>query len=241
MAAKFGSSGTGMAGVGSDSSYDPNSGYGYYGSGFDVDNMVSEIGSAFATLGAYGQQSMNTISTYANDPNLTKNVTATGASLWSSIATSVSEVASAIADPDSLNEHSEEDGLVEFQRRMHEERQNRAATGSSSSRYSGFGSDDVMSGKVNTSSIGASKISQSSQEAENDMMTFNQWDNDHNNNDDSFTTTTTDPTTTTKSAPPSSINHNDISTTTTTGTSNDSSKTKKIEGTGDEFFSNFGA
>merc|ERR1711862_399478 len=131
-----------------------------------------------------------------------------------------------------------------FQRRMHEERQNRAATGSSSSRYSGFGSDDVMSGKVNTSSIGASKISQSSQEAENDMMTFNQWDNDHKNNDDSFTTTTTtttDPTTTTKSAPPSSINHNDISTTTTTGTSNDSSKTKKIEGTGDEFFSNFGA
>jgi len=218
----------------------------------NVDSMVSGIGSAFATLGTYGQQSMNTISSYANDPNLTQNVSrsyrsglATSASLWSSFSNTVSQAAASIAEPDSNS-----DGLADFQRRMHEERQNRAATntGSSSSRYSGFGSDDVMSGKVNSSSIGASKVSQSSQEAENDLMSFNQW-----GDEDSFatapsrapapapasTTTTYAPNPT---PPPPPINNNIGSTTTTVNNKMGISASKmKIEGTGDDFFSNFGA
>jgi len=230
MAAKFGGGGMGsmggmgssggrMAGIGSDSSYDPNRG-GYGGAaGFDVDSVVSGLGSAFATLGTYGQQGISTISSYANDPNLKDNVNrsynsglATGASMWSSMTAAVSQVAASITEPE------EDDGLADFQRRMHAESANRSST----SRYSGFGSDDVMGGKK---TMGANKV----QKSKEDLMSFDNW-----GNEGSFAATTAVPANNTVSQPiipaptPAPVKKVPIT-------------KQKIDGTGDDFFSNFGA
>merc|ERR1712232_355826 len=213
----MGSSGGRMAGIGSDSSYNPNTGG--YGAGaglnVDVDSVVAGLGSAFATLGSYGQQGISTITSMANDPNLKENVNrsyssglATGASIWSSFTTAASQVASAITEPE------EDDGLADFQRRMHEESANRSATSGGSSRYSGFGSEDVMSGKVKTS-MGANKV----QKSQEDLLSFNDW-----GNEDSFATASTTAVPAPAPAPPKvPITE------------------QKVEGTGDDFFSNFGA
>jgi len=240
MAAKFGGGGMGssmggmgsggrMSGIGSDSSYDPSRGG--YGAGaglnVDVDSVVAGLGSAFATLGSYGQQGINTISSYANDPNLKENVNrsynsglSTGASMWSSFTAAASQVASSITEPEG------EDGLADFQRRMHEESTNRSSASGGSSRYSGFGSDDVMSGKVKTS-MGASKVQKSNE----DLLSFNEW-----GNEDSFATTAT--TAVPAPAPVAPI----INTPAPAPAPPKVPITEqKVEGTGDDFFSNFGA
>ena len=230
MAAKFGGGGMGsmrsmgssggrMAGIGSDSSYDPNRGGYGAGAGLDVDSVVSGLGSAFATLGSYGQQGMSTISSYANDPNLKDNVNrsyntglATGASMWSSMTAAVSQVAATITEPE------EDDGLADFQRRMHAERENRSTT----SRYSGFGSDDVMGGKK---SMGANKV----QKSKEDLLSFDNW-----GNEDSFTATTT------TAVPVNNTPQPRITPTPAPAPKIPITK-QKMEGTGDDFFSNFGA
>jgi len=215
-----------MAGIGSDSSYNPNTGG--YGAGaglnVDVDSVVAGLGSAFATLGSYGQQGVSTISSLANDPNLKENVNrsyssglATGASMWSSFTAAASQVASTITEPE------EDDGLADFQRRMHEESANRSAASGGTSRYSGFGSDDVMGSKGKTS-MGANKV----QKSQEDLLSFNEW-----GNEDSFATTST-----AAPVPVAPIIN-------TPAPVPDPPKVpitkQKVDGTGEDFFSNFGA
>jgi len=145
MAAKFGGGGMGggggrMGGVGSDSSYNPNGGYGL-GASLDVTavagSLVSGFGTAFSTLGSVATVAASTASAVYHDPdtqrsvsNLAGNVKSTGSSFWGSLSSSVSTVTSSITQAD------DGDALGDLQRQMRSQQ-----TGSS--KYSGFGSDSL--------------------------------------------------------------------------------------------------
>lgn len=136
MAAKFGSGGMGgvgssasggrMQGIGSDSSYNPNSG-GYRnsnsggGGDFDVNSLVSGFGSVLGSA-------MNTAKSLADEQTV-NTIRSTGASFWGGLTSTVSSVAASIANPDEGS-----DGLADLQRQV-------AAQKPSSSIYGGFGSD----------------------------------------------------------------------------------------------------
>lgn len=163
MAAKFGNGGgmggvgssTGgrMLGIGSDSSYDPNRGY---GGDLGVDSLVSGLGTAFSSLGNVARTASHTASSMIQDPDTQRYLSSftgsaknTGSSLWNSLSSSVTAVAATVAQPDSG------DGLADLQREWHA---NRSATGS---KYSGFGSDTATAGSSfgGTFSLGESNIS----------------------------------------------------------------------------------
>jgi len=256
MRSKFGNRGMSggggkMAGIGSDSSYDPNRGYSDSAFGdINVDGLVSGFSSVMSSVGDWGQTGMNKASQLVNDPDLKDNVRSTstvlyntglntGSSLWTSFSTTASKIASNLSQPD------DDDGLLDFQRKMHEERENRlagtTATSGGNSRYSGFGSEDLINGK--TSRIGATKVTQSSQESGKDLIDFNSW-----GNEDEFSfAKKQEP----QSAPTSSHSNSDFFPSLTTSAKDDSTiqrretsskaTKKKIEGTGDDFFSSFGA
>mmetsp|Transcript_44968 Transcript_44968/g.66180 ORF Transcript_44968/g.66180 Transcript_44968/m.66180 type:complete len:440 (+) Transcript_44968:92-1411(+) len=164
MAAKFGAGGMGggggrrMGGVGSDSSYNPNSG-GYGDASLDLDSVknsvVSGLGSAFSTLGMYGRQASTRANQLVNDPSVKESFRNSGVSdLWSSVSSVAQNVAKTITDPD-----DEDDGLHSLQSRMRQEQQNRgSANGTGGGRYSGFGSDTV---NRSSGAMGATKITDS--------------------------------------------------------------------------------
>lgn len=258
MQAKFGNKGmgglgsgsSGMVGIGSDSSYDPSRG-GYsdsYGD-FPVDSLVSGFSSAMSTVGEWGQSSINKASQYVNDPYLKENVRSTssslynvgmttGSSLWSNFASTASKIASNIAQPD------DDDGLVDFQRKMHAERENRVAvSGTGSSRYSGFGSEDLMNSNMN--SIGATKVTQTAEDAQKDLIDFNSWGN--NEVDFGFANQPASAPSSSRSnpevvsMPDPSLANSYKSDTNIVNRASASSKERKIQGTGDDFFSSFGA
>lgn len=240
MAAKFGNSGgmggmssRPMGGVGSDSSYNPNTGYS--GGGAGVDDLVAGFGSALSTLGTWGSSSITKASAVLNDPNLANTVksttetlyttgTSTGASLWSSLSSTAANLASSIAEPD------EDDALSELQRKMHAEREHHQTN----SRYSGFGSEDVIRGRAG---MGASKINDGNKE---DMIDFGSgnWGNDANTGNAKAPSST-------HSLPqqqqqPSNLQgQSSYSSTGQLPTNNKANN--KVEGTGDDFFSSFGA
>jgi ADP-ribosylation factor GTPase-activating protein 1 len=138
MAAKFGgsggmggmgSSGGRMQGIGSDSSYNPNSG-GYRGGGggggggdlgLDMNSLVSGFGSVLGSA-------MNTAKSLADEQTV-NTIKSTGASFWGGLTSTVSSVAASITNPDDGS-----DGLADLQRQV-------AAQKPASSVYSGFGSD----------------------------------------------------------------------------------------------------
>lgn len=251
MAAKFGKGGLGssssggrMAGIGSDSSYDPSRGYSTGDSilgNIDVDGIVSGMGSAFSTLGSYTQAGISSISATLNDKQLKDKTYSTGSSfyntgmqtgssIWNSLSSSVSQVAQAISEPDAS------DGLADFQRKMHAERESRlsASGGNTSSRYSGFGSDDVVSGKIG-GTMGASKV----KPTDKDLIDFNSWGNDDNFSNGDMNAINqpqqpVKPVTTPKPQPV--ITNENVVIPKSLGASK-----QKVEGTGDDFFSNFGA
>jgi len=244
MAAKFGNGGMGsggggrMAGIGSDPNYNPNAGTG-------MDDLVAGIGSAFSTLGALGGSVIHSASQMVNDPHLKENVRstgsvlystgmATGSSLWSSFTKTATNFASALTEPD-----EEEDGLADFQRRMHEQSMKNAKSGTNTSRYSGFGSEDYYKGK---GSMGATKISDQGQS--NDLIDFgNQWGNE---SDFAFAQskkeTNISPAPTSSHSLPPVASYSAAAGLQKRGSNlSTGSLPKKVDGTGDDFFSAFGA
>ncbi|MGH3054840.1 MAG: hypothetical protein ACRDL7_07665, partial [Gaiellaceae bacterium] len=237
-----GGGGSRMAGIGSDPNYNPN------GNAYDLDGMksslVSGFGSAWTTLEGFGRQASNTAASVVNDPKVRQTVNSSGLnSLWSSVTTAAQTVAKTITEPDEEN-----DGLASFHARMREEKERKAMSGGlggngNASRYSGFGSDDVMSGRVSgVSSIGARKLSDGE----------SGWDGDF----DSFTgsperkSSSALPTTMTGSAPTiapatsSSAMSQQVSSTGPVGAvaqKNLGAQKLKMEDTGDDFFAAFGA
>lgn len=129
MAAKFGGGGMGgvgssggrMQGIGSDPSYNPNSGYGGgMGGGVDMNSFVSSLNSAVSSVGAAASTLVqeDTINSFKQK----------GSNFWGSLTTTVSNVAANIAAP------SEDDGLSALQRQV-------ASNKPAQSAYAGFGSD----------------------------------------------------------------------------------------------------
>lgn len=166
MAAKFGSGGSmggvgsggfgrkPMGGVGSDSSYNPNTGSygggggGYGGVSLDVDSIVSGFGSAFTTLGALGRSGVQSASAVLQDQErmnqFAGSVKSTGSSFWNSLSSAASDIAKTITEPDGGGD----DGLSGLRAHMEQERMNKGST--SSSKYEGFGSDNWSSGPNNS-------------------------------------------------------------------------------------------
>jgi len=157
MAAKFGGSGgmggvgsRTMGGVGSDSRYNPNAGYGGgFGGGVDVNavtgSLVSGFGTAFSVLGSVAQSATSTVQSTLKDENtqrsvknFTSSVSTTGSSLWSSFSAAASDFSTKLAEPDS----NDGNNLQDFQRMMQSQR-----TGNS--KYAGFGSDNAPGGSNN--------------------------------------------------------------------------------------------
>jgi Putative GTPase activating protein for Arf len=134
MAAKFGNSGgrmggvgsSSMQGIGSNSNYNPNGGY---GGGSNLDSMVSSMSGAFSSGLNFVSSVVNDESTIATISNLGNTATSYGGSFWSSLKTSVSDVATSITQPD------QDDGLASLQREMH-------SHVPSQSKYAGFGSSN---------------------------------------------------------------------------------------------------
>ncbi|KAG7338052.1 putative GTPase activating protein [Nitzschia inconspicua] len=139
MAAKFGNSGGRMGGVGSSSmqgigsnpNYNPHSGYG--GGGPDLDSVVNSVSGAFSSGLSFVSSVVNDESTKATISNLGSTATSYGGSFWSSLKSTVSEVATSITQPDA------DDGLTSLQREMH-------SHVPSHSKYSGFGGGGGSSG-----------------------------------------------------------------------------------------------
>jgi len=158
MAAKFGKGGLGssnfnagkkpMAGIGSDSSYDPSRG-GYGGvegvvGDLNVDSIVSGLGSAFATFGHYGRNGIQQASAVLNDQQKLNDLAhqaKTGTrGFWNSISTAANDLAATITEP-------EEDGLSGLRAHV---QHNKSTT--SKQVYEGFGGGENWS-NATTSTI----------------------------------------------------------------------------------------
>jgi len=147
MQAKFGNSGGRMGGVGSSSmqgigsnpNYNPNGGYGVGAP--DLDSVVNSVSGAFSTGLNFVSSVVNDESTKATVSNLGTTVTSYGGSFWSSLKSTVNDVATTITQPD------EDDGLSALQREFH-------SHVPSQSKYGGFGSDSARGGPMGGSSMG---------------------------------------------------------------------------------------
>lgn len=129
MQAKFGNNGGRMGGVGSNSNYDPNSSGGGYGIGApDMDNVMNSVSGAFSSGLSMVSSAVNDEQTRASVSNLASTATSYGGSFWNSLKTTVGDVATAVAKPDTKG-----DGLAALQRDI----QSQMPT---QSKYSGFGS-----------------------------------------------------------------------------------------------------
>jgi hypothetical protein len=115
-----------MQGIGSNPNYNPNSGG--YGGGPDLDSVVNTVSGAFSTGLSFVSSVVNDESTKATISSLGSTATAYGGSFWSSLKSTVSDVATSIAQPD------DDDGLAALQREVH-------SHVPSQSKYAGFGSN----------------------------------------------------------------------------------------------------
>lgn len=155
MASKFGGGGAfgggskKMGGVGSDSSYNPNGG----GGGYDMDSVTSAFGAAFSSVGNIVGSAATNVSSIAKDEQARAAVSSSVGGFWNSLSSSVSNVASSIAAPD-----SGDDGLADLQRQFHSNRPQQ-------SKYGGFGSDQKSGGGIggssnNSAPMGGSNVSE---------------------------------------------------------------------------------
>jgi len=149
MAAKFGNNGgrmggvgsSSMQGIGSNSNYNPNGGYGAP----DMDNVMSSVSGAFSSGMSLASSGLSMASSAVNDQSTRASVsqfassaTSVGGSFWNSLKSTVGDVATAVTQPDGS------DGLASLQRNI---QSHKPAT----SKYSGFGSTNTTS-SVNPSS-----------------------------------------------------------------------------------------
>lgn len=148
MAAKFGGGGKmggvgsgrkTMAGIGSDSSYNPNQGgYGGGVGNIDMDSIVSGFGTAFSTLGAIGKSGIQSASAVIQDQQkmqeLAGNVRNTGASFWNNLTVAANDIAKTMTEPDGVD-----DGLSGLRAHVQQEKMNKVGT--NSQKYEGFGSE----------------------------------------------------------------------------------------------------
>ena len=137
MQAKFGGGNkmggvgsSGMQGIGSNPSYNPNGGYG----GGGLDDVMSGVSNVFSSglslVGGAATTVTSSIRTIANDSNSQATLSSLGTtagSFWGSLSSAASQVASAITKPDG------EDGLEALQREF-------AQNKPTQSKYAGFGS-----------------------------------------------------------------------------------------------------
>lgn len=146
MAQKFGgsngmsSSGSRMAGIGSD----PN--YGNSGGASSMDSFVSGFGSALTMVGSLTATAASSAASVISDPNTTRqlsslggSVVSTGSSLWTSFGTTLGSVVG-------VESGATSDGLSDLQRQMASQR-----TGNS--KYAGFGSDTMNTGGMNNNNM----------------------------------------------------------------------------------------
>lgn len=140
MAAKFGGSGMGgvgsggrssMQGIGSDPGYDPNRSSAQSGGVFDVDSLVSGLGSAISSAGSLAN---NVTKSVLSEDNLNA-VRSTSSSFWGSLSAGVSTVAQTVTS--STVGASDVDGLAQLQREI-------ASQKPSQSKYSGVGSEQFV-------------------------------------------------------------------------------------------------
>lgn len=140
MAAKFGTSGGKMGGVGSSphpGSYQPSG-----PSSFNMDSIADTLSSGFGSAFSFAKQGISTVQSSA----VTKDVASVGYGLWSSLKSGVTEVANVAQT--ALGEvipsdGSGNDGMAALNQQMRRERDSRAASSSATS-YSGFGSEDAF-------------------------------------------------------------------------------------------------
>ena len=127
-----------MGGIGSDPHYNPNTGY---GGGMPVDlssastAVMSGLGSAFGALGSVA----SSVTAAVQDPNAQRQMTdmasgmaSTAGSFWGSLSSGASNFVASVTAPDAGS-----DGLADLQRQFHSQ-------SNPNSKYSGFGSDNVM-------------------------------------------------------------------------------------------------
>ncbi|CAJ1957410.1 unnamed protein product [Cylindrotheca closterium] len=136
MKAKFGGGGmggvgsSGMQGIGSNPNYNRN------GGGYDLDNVVSGVSSAFSAglslVGGVAGAAVNTVNSDSIS-SVRGSVSTVGGSFWSSLSTGISQVADTITAPDG------NDGLADLQQQFSSNRPTQ-------SKYSGFGSDSSRNG-----------------------------------------------------------------------------------------------
>lgn len=136
MKAKFGGGGmggvgsSGMQGIGSNPNYNPN------GGGYDLDNVVSGVSSAFSSglslVGSVASTAVNSVNS-DNVSSVRGSVSTMGGSFWSSLSSGITQVADTITTPDG------NDGLSDLQQQFSSSRP-------AQSKYSGFGSDSARNG-----------------------------------------------------------------------------------------------
>ena len=113
-----------MQGIGSDSSYNPHTGgYGNGGAG------GGDLFSSFGTMVGQASSMASAAAKSLQDEQTVQSLKSTGASFWSGLTSSVSQVASSMAAPE------DSDGLAELQRQV-------ASQKPTQSKYAGFGSSD---------------------------------------------------------------------------------------------------
>jgi hypothetical protein len=122
-----------MQGIGSNSNYNSNDGYG----GTGLDDVMSGVSTVFSSglslVGGAANTVTSSIRTIANDPSSQGTLSSLGASagsFWGSLSSAASQVASAITQPDG------DDGLEALQREF-------AQNKPSQSKYAGFGSNNA--------------------------------------------------------------------------------------------------
>lgn len=147
-----------MAGIGSDPNYNPNGGYGV-GADLSMDSFVSGFGSALSMVGSAARGAAQTASAAIQDEQtqeslkrMTGSVATTGASLWSSLSSTVSTVASSVSQPDS-------DGMYDFNQRMASQRP-------TNSKYEGFGGANATGGGFGGAGAGMGGPSSTLEEAQ---------------------------------------------------------------------------
>jgi hypothetical protein len=141
MAAKFGSTGGKMGGVGSSphpGSYQPSG-----SSSFNMDSIADTLSSGFGSAFCFAKQGISTVQSSA----VTKDVASVGYGLWSSLKSGVSEVANVAQN--ALGEvipgdGGGNDGMAALNQQMRRERDSRIASSSTKTAYSGFGSEDTF-------------------------------------------------------------------------------------------------
>jgi len=158
MQAKFGNNGgrmggvgsSSMQGIGSNSNYNPNSG-GYGIGAPDMDNVITSVSGAFSSGLSLVSSAVNDQATRASVTQFTSSATSVGVSLattaasvggnfWGSLKSTVTDVASAVSQPDG------NDGLSA----LHRDMQSHLPT---KSKYSGFGSTATTSMNPSSSSM----------------------------------------------------------------------------------------